>query len=141
MPRKLWTKEEDKLLKTLAPLLPDDWETVAFVMCSKQFSRTALQCRRRWHDRLHPSLNLGAWSLDEEKRFVTLHQLHGNCWEKWPTFTRSAQCCREMHHNTTVKVDRELSKTHRPVYEYIFLQKQKAAWVSWCGTLPSITDV
>ncbi|CAG9327997.1 unnamed protein product [Blepharisma stoltei] len=67
--KQYWTKEEDKKLIKLVGKLGYDWETI-----SRKFSgKTAIQCSRRWNNKLDPSIKRTPWTADEDvvlKRLV-----------------------------------------------------------------------
>lgn len=77
--RKLFTKEEDKLLTTAAISFQyESWNKIAKFVPGK----TPKQCRDRWVNYLQPSLNFEPWSNSEDQLLVSLVNTHGTHWSK-----------------------------------------------------------
>ncbi|XP_072976256.1 uncharacterized protein [Typha angustifolia] len=77
-----WSVDEDKRLKVAVMLFgAKNWYKIA------QFApgRTQVQCRERWHNCLDPSLNLHAWSAEEDSKLLDAISEHGYCWSKIAT--------------------------------------------------------
>ncbi|KAK8881319.1 hypothetical protein M9Y10_004054 [Tritrichomonas musculus] len=81
--RKFFTKEEDNLL-TMAALSfgSESWNSIAQYVPGK----TPKQCRDRWTNYLHPSLNFQPWSDQEDQLLVNLVNSHGTHWSKMRQF-------------------------------------------------------
>lgn len=73
-----WSQEEDAQLHALHTQHGDSWSTI----CKEIPGRTSQQCRYRWVAALDPSLNLGAWSANEDETLSALHAAHGNAWSR-----------------------------------------------------------
>ncbi|KAI3843396.1 hypothetical protein MKX03_024290 [Papaver bracteatum] len=74
-----WTVEEDKRLKVALLLFgAKTWQKIA------QFipGRTQAQCRERWVNCLDPSLNLKAWTEEEDCQLKAAVEEYGHCWSK-----------------------------------------------------------
>jgi hypothetical protein len=74
-----WTADEDKKLKDAVPTQDDkNWETIALLVPG----RTKIQCRKRWHDTLDPSIGwatarTGKWTAAEDKMLKDAVLAHG----------------------------------------------------------------
>lgn len=80
--RRIWTKEEDKLLFEQVKLNQKiEWECVAKVLKEKISStKSSKQCRERFRNYLDPSLQNKEWKPQEKLLFLHLHNLFGNQW-------------------------------------------------------------
>nr|XP_010932454.1 uncharacterized protein LOC105053113 isoform X1 [Elaeis guineensis]XP_029122846.1 uncharacterized protein LOC105053113 isoform X1 [Elaeis guineensis]XP_029122847.1 uncharacterized protein LOC105053113 isoform X1 [Elaeis guineensis] len=77
-----WSVDEDKRLKVAVMLFgAKNWNKIA------QFApgRTQVQCRERWLNCLDPSLNLKAWTEEEDAKLLAAIAEHGYCWSKVAT--------------------------------------------------------
>ncbi|XP_008793540.2 uncharacterized protein LOC103709816 isoform X1 [Phoenix dactylifera] len=77
-----WSVDEDKHLKVAVMLFgAKNWNKIA------QFApgRTQVQCRERWLNCLDPSLNLKAWTEEEDAKLLAAIAEHGYCWSKVAT--------------------------------------------------------
>lgn len=77
-----WSVDEDKCLKVAVMLFgAKNWNKIA------QFApgRTQVQCRERWLNCLDPSLNLKAWTEEEDCKLLAAISEHGYCWSKVAT--------------------------------------------------------
>ncbi|KAG1368347.1 hypothetical protein COCNU_14G008150 [Cocos nucifera] len=77
-----WSVDEDKRLKVAVMLFgAKNWKKIA------QFApgRTQVQCRERWLNCLDPSLNLKAWTEEEDAKLLAAIAEHGYCWSKVAT--------------------------------------------------------
>lgn len=75
--RKLFTKQEDKLLTEAALYYNEkNWVLIA----EKVPGRTPKQCRDRWVNYLQPSLKFTPWTDHEDKLLISLVNLHGTHW-------------------------------------------------------------
>ncbi|KAG9449394.1 hypothetical protein H6P81_009359 [Aristolochia fimbriata] len=74
-----WTVDEDKHLKAAVLIFgAKSWQKIAgFVP-----GRTQVQCRERWCNVLDPSLNLEAWTEEEDFKLKAAITQHGHCWSK-----------------------------------------------------------
>ncbi|KAJ6795083.1 myb-like protein L [Iris pallida] len=75
-----WSVDEDKRLKAAVTLFgAKNWHKIA------QFvpGRIHVQCRERWLNCLDPSLNLGAWTEEEDAKLLAAIDEHGrSCWSR-----------------------------------------------------------
>jgi hypothetical protein len=75
--RKQWTQLEDDTVRALVHQHGTRaWTTVALSLPG----RTGKQCRERWHNHLDHDINKSAWSLDEDRKLMQLHDEFGNKW-------------------------------------------------------------
>lgn len=87
--RKAWTTEEDEALVTLVRDLGTKHWTALSNSLSTHFelpSRTAKQCRERWHNHLDPDVNKAVWGDDEMQTLFQNHQRIGNHWAEIAKF-------------------------------------------------------
>ncbi|XP_068642426.1 uncharacterized protein [Aristolochia californica] len=88
-----WTVDEDKHLKVSVLLFgAKTWQKIArFVP-----GRTQVQCRERWCNVLDPSLNLEAWTEEEDFKLKAAITQYGRCWSKVAAFVppRTDNQCR-----------------------------------------------
>lgn len=78
-----WSKEEDRRLIALVNIhQPKNWSLIARLMKK----RVGKQCRERWHNHLHPSINKASFSADEDRLICTLHARFGNRWSEISKF-------------------------------------------------------
>lgn len=85
-----WSEAEDQLLLAMATKETNvDWAEVANAMRSVEPRRgptkTAKQCRERWHNRVNPIIKQEPWTAEEEDRFFDLHQKYGAKWSEIAT--------------------------------------------------------
>ncbi|KAJ0980441.1 hypothetical protein J5N97_008696 [Dioscorea zingiberensis] len=74
-----WSVDEDKRLKVAVMLFgAKNWNKIA------RFApgRTQVQCRERWLNCLDPSLNLEAWTAEEDAKLLDAINMHGYCWSR-----------------------------------------------------------
>lgn len=68
------------------------------------FTRTKKQCRERYMTHLHPSLNLGPWTNDEDKKLLSLSNTPGVSWK---------EIMEQLPGRTQTKLKRRLNKLKR----------------------------
>ncbi|KAH9487048.1 Transcription factor MYB3R-4 [Psilocybe cubensis] len=75
---KPWTEEEDQLLRQAVAHYGenDNWKKVAEGIPG----RTNKACRKRWLHSLQPNVKKTAWTPDEDKMLVDLHESYGPKW-------------------------------------------------------------
>ncbi|KRH92302.1 putative Homeodomain-related, SANT domain, DNA binding, Myb transcription factor protein, partial [Pseudoloma neurophilia] len=66
------------LLHLISIHQPKNWSLIAKLMKT----RIGKQCRERWHNHLHPSINKKPFSEEEDKKIKQLHNLLGNKWSE-----------------------------------------------------------
>lgn len=84
MARKLWTDEEDRLLRReTATKGADDsaWADIAALMKQFGYKKTAKQCRERWMNHINPELLRSEWRPEDNKRLLDLHEKTGSHWK------------------------------------------------------------
>lgn len=84
MTRKLWTEEEDKLLKLHFASHKEDegaWEEVSSSLKLAGHRKSAKQCRDRWINHLDPSLLRVDWQADDNAKLLDLHESLGSHWK------------------------------------------------------------
>ncbi|EPE06540.1 myb-like dna-binding protein bas1 [Ophiostoma piceae UAMH 11346] len=80
--RKLWSAEEDALLRSLVERYGDargsqsKWKVVA----DKIPGRTTKDCRKRWFHSLDPNVRKGRWTADEDQILKQAYQELGPAW-------------------------------------------------------------
>mmetsp|Transcript_38906 Transcript_38906/g.64590 ORF Transcript_38906/g.64590 Transcript_38906/m.64590 type:complete len:619 (-) Transcript_38906:323-2179(-) len=75
--RKQWTQQEDDTVRQLVHLHGTrSWTLVAQHLPG----RTGKQCRERWHNHLDHDIRKDAWSIEEDRMLLELHQKFGNKW-------------------------------------------------------------
>ncbi|MQL78902.1 hypothetical protein Taro_011354, partial [Colocasia esculenta] len=78
-----WSVHEDKRLKVAVPLFgAKNWNIIAQFISG----RTQVQCRERWVNCLDPSLNLKAWTEEEDVKLTEAIAKYGCCWSKVASF-------------------------------------------------------
>lgn len=81
--KKSWSSEEDAaLLEIIAVQGAKDWSAIS----AKLQSRSAKQCRERYHNHLQPNIKKGGWSADEDNIILTMQPQVGNQWAKIAKF-------------------------------------------------------
>ena len=81
--RKLFTEEEDQILKQLSTLeIENKW---AFIS-SKLKGRTPRQCRDRYNHYLSPELKKDEWLKEEDDQLINLVQQYGTRWSYLSSF-------------------------------------------------------
>ncbi|XP_075503871.1 transcription factor MYB117-like [Primulina tabacum] len=72
-----WKPSEDTKLRELVAMYgPQNWNLIAETLKG----RSGKSCRLRWHNRLDPKINKGAFSEEEEERLMAAQTQHGNKW-------------------------------------------------------------
>lgn len=88
-----WTRDEDARLESLVNEHgPREWKKFADLMGG---TRSAKQCRERWHQNLDPQLNHEPISGEEGRRICQLVAEHG---QKWARIARDLQNHRSDNH-------------------------------------------
>lgn len=94
-----WTKREDELLKQLVEEKGiKNWTAIVQEMPGRKEST----CQRRWNKVIKPSIIKGPWTLDEDKKLLTLIAKFGA--KRWSVTAqelpgRTGKQCRERWHN------------------------------------------
>lgn len=74
-----WTKEEDQeIINFVARCGTKNWTKLA----ARLPGRIGKQCRERWRNHLNPMNNNSAWTPEEDKQLLLLHERFGNQWVK-----------------------------------------------------------
>jgi myb proto-oncogene protein len=72
-----WTEEEDQQLKALViEHGAKGWNYIASMLSG----RIGKQCRERWHNHLDPNITKNKWTLEEDKRLMSLFMAYGKKW-------------------------------------------------------------
>jgi uncharacterized protein (DUF2237 family) len=99
-----WAEDEDLKLTTAAQIHGGkDWAAIAVMVPG----RTKIQCNKRWHNALDPSIALtagstGAWTEDEDLKLKAAVQTHGGKnWNKIAALVpgRTKRQCRDRWHS------------------------------------------
>ena len=72
--KRLWTPEEDDLLKCRAGRNPENWNIISLP------NRSGKQCRERWLNHLRPDIRKGGWTSEEDKIILQHQAIWGNRW-------------------------------------------------------------
>jgi hypothetical protein len=74
--KRMWTTEEDELLRKIAGDFPENWNMIGVNLPG----RTGKQCRERWLNNLRPDIRKGGWSREEDELILREQALRGNQW-------------------------------------------------------------
>jgi Myb-like DNA-binding domain len=74
--KRMWTSEEDDLLRQIAGDSPDNWNMIGVALPG----RTGKQCRERWLNNLRPDIRKGGWSREEDDLIIREQAYRGNQW-------------------------------------------------------------
>ncbi|KAJ9678453.1 hypothetical protein PVL29_020595 [Vitis rotundifolia] len=102
--RRLWTEEEDNKLKDLKTKYPDlSWRKIAQL---GKLDRDEKSCSHRWKNYLHPDINKGEFSQEEDELIIFLKGL-GVRWASMPKYLprRSANAVKNRWNNHLRKKD------------------------------------
>jgi hypothetical protein len=72
-----WTTNEDKLLIQLTATYGPDWSKLANYFPSK----TSSSLKKRWVNRLNPSINKTRWSKEEDELIIKMYNQLGGNWK------------------------------------------------------------
>ena len=106
--RKLFTKEEDQLLKIAALRFNQgSWNDIAKCVPG----RTPKQCRDRWTNYLQPSLKFDPWTNQEDNNLIMLVKNNGTHWKKMKRYFpgRSTNALKNRWHWLINNQDKSLS--------------------------------
>ena len=79
----MWTNEEDeKLINAVHAYGIKNWNVIAEMI----EGRSGKQCRERWACMLSPEISKEAWTPEEDKKLIKLHQQFGNHWRSIANF-------------------------------------------------------
>lgn len=73
---RVFTCEEDEILKRVAGEMDFDWPRIARLLQNK----TPAQAAKRWACRLDPSIKKSRWTAEEDHKIAQLQAIHGNNW-------------------------------------------------------------
>lgn len=77
-PKRLWTAQEDAVLRDLAGRHPENWNAISEALPA----RTGKQCRERWLNHLRPDIRKGNWTEWEDSVIVAEQARRGNRWSE-----------------------------------------------------------
>lgn len=81
-----WTTYEDQILISIVNQFgPKNWQTLANILNQKlgePDKRVGKQCRERWLNHLHPSINKQPWSASEDLILLEKHKKYPNQWAR-----------------------------------------------------------
>jgi hypothetical protein len=76
-PRTKWSSEEDQLLKTLCTRRRCNWSFI-----QRKFpDKTLISLKRRWANKLDPSINKSRWTEEEDETILHLYKELGGNWQ------------------------------------------------------------
>lgn len=78
----MWTAQEDNLLRQAVEQFGKNWSMIATMVPG----RNGKQCRERWSGMLNPELAKDAWTPEEDRLLIKLHNEYGNKWAKISEF-------------------------------------------------------
>jgi hypothetical protein len=99
-----WTRAEDQtIVEYVRHHDAKSWTKLA----AKLPGRTGKQIRERWVNHLDPDLTHAAFSVEEDRRIIELHQTYGNRWVKIASFlpTRSCNAIKNRWNSTLHRVN------------------------------------
>jgi hypothetical protein len=74
-----WTRQEDQtIIEFVQEFGTKTWSKLADLLPG----RIGKQCRERWRNHLDPDNNKEAWTVEEDRLLIQLHEQHGNQWVK-----------------------------------------------------------
>lgn len=97
-----WTREEDEIIaKFVAENGDKDWARLALLLNG----RTGKQCRERFKNHLDPKVQKTAWTEEEDRRLIDLHNKLGNQWTLISSYFegRSDNCIKNRWNSTLKK--------------------------------------
>ena len=74
--KRLFTCEEDEILKRVAEEMDFDWPRIARLLQNK----TPAQVAKRWTCKLDPGIKKSRWTGEEDYKIAELQAIHGNNW-------------------------------------------------------------
>jgi hypothetical protein len=81
-----WTKQEDQVLQFMVKENgPKNWQHIAHAFndeIGQAVKRVGKQCRERWLNHLHPSINKEPWKTNEDLILLETHWQLNNQWTK-----------------------------------------------------------
>lgn len=81
-----WTNREDEVLVMVVNQFgAKNWQNIANIFnreIRQPNARTGKQCRERWLNHLHPSINKGPWTIHEDLVLLENHKTFQNQWSK-----------------------------------------------------------
>ncbi|EER10036.1 myb, putative [Perkinsus marinus ATCC 50983] len=82
--RRQWLEEEDELIRqAVASNGTKNWTLIAEALTrlhKNTITRTAKQCRERWHNHLDPKVDKRPWTEEEHRIIFEAHNRFGNRW-------------------------------------------------------------
>ena len=89
LPRRVWTEEEDELLRSIVHKHCNlTWNEIAKRIHSTNpmIEKSGKQCRERYRNYLNVSIINKPWTKDEKMLFILLHSTYGNHWREISKF-------------------------------------------------------
>ena len=77
-----WTLEEDEQLKQIMASSSSNTPFSFSRVCSSMPTRTAKQCRERWHNQLSPDVRKDKWTKEEDETIVKCWKEFGPLWSR-----------------------------------------------------------
>jgi len=135
-PKKKWTKDEDKRLRSLVETHGDDWTLITKLLNGDIGVRTKLHCFNRWIKVLKPGMRKGPWTKEEDAKLKMIVEANGAAEKvKWSSIAlqlpgRIGKQCRERYFN---HLDPSVKKGKWTEEEdSIIFEAQKKMGNQWC---------
>jgi hypothetical protein len=77
-----WTLEEDEQLKQIMASYSSTTSFSFSRVCSSMPTRTAKQCRERWHNQLSPDVRKDKWTKEEDETIIKCWKEFGPLWSR-----------------------------------------------------------
>lgn len=67
----IWTNMEDEILKVAVVKFGENqWSRISNLLSSSFFRKSAMQCKARWYEWLHPRVKKMEWTRQEDERLL-----------------------------------------------------------------------
>jgi len=135
-PKKKWTKDEDKRLRSLVESHGENWPLVTKLLNGEKGQRTKAHCFNRWSKVLKPGMRKGPWTKEEDSKLKAIVEQNGAAEKvKWSSIAlqlpgRIGKQCRERYFN---HLDPSVKKGKWTEEEdTVIFKAQKKMGNQWC---------
>jgi len=105
-----WTLEEDEQLKQIMASYSSTTSFSFSRVCSSMPTRTAKQCRERWHNQLSPDVRKDKWTKEEDETIIKCWKDFGPLWSRMALLLKGrTDNAIKNHFNCTLKKESVLS--------------------------------